>query len=459
MARWQTCNVLWLASQRKQIWSFGAGSEKFPLQKQETRLPAEPLNSKLIKKEWDTLLRPKLNVAWLPADKVFLRAIEVPKADAAEMRSMIELQLEKLSPLPVGQIVWSYELLSQPIGDMQTAIVIIVASSVVEEFLGQLEAQGYLADRLELPLLDRLRSTRVEGDGVWIYPGANDDGSLSLVAWWYGGVLWNLSLVLLAAEADRAALLTEQLNQMAWAGELEGWLNAPPRYHIVADEAACDEWVVRFAQQTGARFLPTPAADALATLTARRVVSGSPTTNLLPAAQTTRYRQLFFDQLWMQSVFAVLAVYLVGILIYFGWSQIQWMRLDGLKDDARRLALTYTNTLQLKEQVRVLRDQLDLQYAALDCWKTVATHLPAELKLDSMNFDREQKVTFRGSGNAEDRAKVFEFNEALLKAPGRETNQFLFARVESPKINARPGTQLMDWNISCDLRRSAGGGE
>jgi hypothetical protein len=166
---------------------------------------------------------------------------------------------------------------------------------------------------------------------------------------------------------------------------------------------------------------------------------------------------LFFDRLWMQGIFAVLAVYLLGILIYFGWAQVQSMRLDGFKDDAAKLAVTYTNTLQLKEQVRVLRDQLDLQYAALDCWRTVAASLPPELTLDSMRFDNEQKVNFSGFGNAEDRTKVYEFNEALLKAPGRVTNQTLFAKVESPKINARPGTQVINWSINCDLRRSGGG--
>jgi hypothetical protein len=457
MARWQTCNVLSVGSQKKQLWVFGATSEKFPLQKEETKLPAEALSPQLIKKEWETLLRPKLNVAWLPPEKVFLRAIEVPKADAAEVRAMIELQLEKVSPLPVAQIVWSYELVSHPLGDMQTAIVIIVASDVVEEFLGQLEAQGYLADRLELPLLDRLRTTRVEGDGVWIYPAANDDGALCLIAWWYGGVLWNLSLVNLPTGADRAAVLTEQLHQMAWSGELEGWINSPPRYHLVADEAASDEWVRQFARETEARFLAPVALRDLATLTGRRSVAGNPTTNLLPSGYGTRYRQLFFDRLWMQGIFAVLAVYLLGILIYFGWAQVQSMRLDGFKDDAAKLAVTYTNTLQLKEQVRVLRDQLDLQYAALDCWRTVAASLPPELTLDSMRFDNEQKVNFSGFGNAEDRTKVYEFNEALLKAPGRVTNQTLFAKVESPKINARPGTQVINWSINCDLRRSGGG--
>jgi len=52
-----------------------------------------------------------LNVAWLPSEEVFLRVIELPKSNFEETRSMVELQLEKLSPMPVAQIVWAIHIL------------------------------------------------------------------------------------------------------------------------------------------------------------------------------------------------------------------------------------------------------------------------------------------------------------------------------------------------------------
>ena len=84
---------------------------------------------------------------------------------------MVELQLEKLSPLPVTQIVWTLQVLPQaPAENLQTVMVVIVERKVVEEFLGKLEAQGYLADRLEVPMLDQLAAASATGDGAWIYP-------------------------------------------------------------------------------------------------------------------------------------------------------------------------------------------------------------------------------------------------------------------------------------------------
>src|SRR5262245_48620189 len=110
MARWYSCNVLQPGGQLRQLWQFNSAGSKFNLLRQETKLPSEPLPEKLIAKDWQTLFQPRLNVAWLPADRVFLRVLQIPKADLAETQSMVELQLEKVSPLPVAQIVWSFQV-------------------------------------------------------------------------------------------------------------------------------------------------------------------------------------------------------------------------------------------------------------------------------------------------------------------------------------------------------------
>src|SRR5262249_2272531 len=159
-----------------------------------------------------------------------------------ETRSMVELQLEKLSPLPTTQLVWSYEvvphvpqagvgheLLPHATGELQTVLVLMAARHHVEEYLGQLEGQGYLADRLELPLLDELRSDKARENGAWIFPNLGGVDGACMIAWWYDGVLQNLSVAHLPSAETRAAVLQEQLAQTSWAGELEGWLTSEPK--------------------------------------------------------------------------------------------------------------------------------------------------------------------------------------------------------------------------------------
>jgi len=136
MARWHSCNVLQAEKEVRHLWQFSAGGDKFTLQREEAKLPNESLPARVITKDWQNLFQPKLNVAWLPSRQVFLRVVALPKSELAETQSMVELQLEKLSPSPVAQIVWTFELVPTAEADLQTAIVIIVARHHVEEFLG-----------------------------------------------------------------------------------------------------------------------------------------------------------------------------------------------------------------------------------------------------------------------------------------------------------------------------------
>ena len=156
-----TCNVLQVGAQARQLWQFDARARGFALNREQTTVAGESLPAKLVTKDWRSLWQRKLNVAWLPSEGVFLRVAQFPASDFDETLAMVELQLEKLSPMPVTQIVWSIYILPQAEGTLQTVIVLMVSRNQVEEYLGQLEGQGYLADRLELPLLDQLQATTI----------------------------------------------------------------------------------------------------------------------------------------------------------------------------------------------------------------------------------------------------------------------------------------------------------
>jgi hypothetical protein len=452
MARWQSCNVLQPGSEIRNLWQFAAGGSKVTLQREEVKLPSEPLPEKLISKDWQALFQPRLNVAWLPSEKVFLRVVQVPKADAAETQSMVELQLEKLSPLPVAQVVWGYETLPAADRDMQTAVVIIVPRAYVEEFLGHLEGQGFLADRLELPFLDQLRATRVEADGAWIYPGVGGDSASCLVAWWYGRTLRNLCLVHLPAGEQRGAFFQQQLAQMIWAGELEEWLDSPPTFHLVAEPGATGEWRGYFGEEQPVVVVPPLAAPELAALTARRATDQHAHTNLLPAEYTKRYHQQFVDRLWMRGLGALLLVYIVLAAAYLVWVRFERFRVSRAESQVASHAQSYTNALQLKERVKVLQDQMDLQFAALDCWKAVADFLPTELTLNTMNFDQGRKLTLMGTASTDDVTKVQDFNEALRKVQVK--GQPLFSKINAPTITPQPGASLISWSFNADLKRT-----
>ncbi len=452
MARWHSCNVLHAGSERKTLWQFSTGGGKNALQREEAKLPDEPLPPKAVDKDWQTLFQPKLNIAWLPQDQVFLRVIQLPKSDdPAEIRSMVELQLEKISPMPVPHIIWGYEVVPHSgLLEMQTVVVIIVGRAHVESFLGNLEGQGYLADRLELPFLDQLRATQVTGDGVWLYPGQGADLYSCLVAWWYGGVLENLAYIHLPATENRGAALQEQIGQMNWAGELEGWLTALPVYHLVADPTVAAAWTPLFLPEQRVEIVSPLPAKELAALTARRAVNNGSTTNLLPPEYAVRYRQKFIDRLWMRGLGAVLMLYILVVVVYFGFVKVAEYRYSSLKTELKDKSLQYTNTIQLREKVRVLQDQMDLQFAALDCYKAVADLIPAEVTLDSFSFDRGRRLTLIGSAPREEVSKVQAFSDAMRRYEVK--GEPLFSKVEPPRINQKQANES-SWNFVCELKR------
>ncbi len=228
MARWQTVNVLQTSASGRRLWQLSPNGDQYAVHAEKTLLLNEGVPSGMVAKDWQSLFRKKLKIAWLPADKVFLRVIHLPPSDAAEIGQMIELQLEKLSPLPVGQMVWSYYLLPRPVEKadaLQTVIVVIASRAAVEEFLGQLETEGYLASQLDLGL-DQLIAANIQEEGAWIFPGSQNEPVLA--AWWYGGTVQNLTLVLLKDGPERAAQLKTQLEQIAWAGGGR-MVDRPPR--------------------------------------------------------------------------------------------------------------------------------------------------------------------------------------------------------------------------------------
>jgi hypothetical protein len=486
MARWHSCNILQIASDANRLWHFDAKGGGFALNREHRGALDELLPARSIEKSWSSLWQPRLNVAWLPPENVFLRVMELPKSNFAETFAMVELQLEKLSPLPVAQIVWTIHILSPrgnpsrseaggaapPSGetkaeDLQTVVVVIVERGVVEEFLGKLEGRGYLADRLEVPMLDQLEATPVTGDGssrqgeaadAWIYPLALAGQSAALVAWWCGNALRNLSFVVLPPAGDRAKTLKSQLTQLAWAGELEGWLTAPlVQWHLVADSAVATEWENVLREGLGEPVPvapPLPPAE-LAARTARRATAAGSPAALLPPEFPARYHQQFVDRLWLRGLMATGVLYAIGVAIYFCATSVLAYRTRNVEQQAAALSGGYTNVMELKARFDVLRERQDLKYAALDCWKVVAEQLPASITLQRFSFADGQKLSLSGTAPADQVNTLLEFNSAMKKV--KVNDRQVFDPNLGEDVNPRRGAaNTVTWSLSLQLQHKEG---
>jgi hypothetical protein len=452
MARWQFCNILHVGPDACHLWQFDAKSDGSAPVREHAGTVGGALPFNLVAKSWRSLWQPKLNVAWLPPEHVFLRVIELPRSSFEETLAMVELQLEKLSPLPVTQVVWMMHVLPEQTTDLQTVIVVIAARHAVEEFLGKLEGQGYLADRLEVPLLDELEVTPATGDGAWVYPAAFSGQNVALVAWWFGGTLRNLSFVVLSPTGDRAKNLKDQLAQLTWAGELEGWLTAAPAWHLVAEGSVAGEWEEALRTGLGEAVEvtpPLPIAE-LAARTARRATRSDARSTLLPPEFSTRYHQQFVDRLWLRGLAATGILYAVGVGIYFCATMVLGYQVNQVARQVWALNGSYTNALQLKARYDVLKQRQELKYAALDCWRIVAQQLPAGLTLQRMSFAGGQQLSLNGTVSQDQVSQITDhFYDAVRKS--ERDGQPMFEDGEAPVFHAT-GNNAVSWQFSLKLK-------
>jgi hypothetical protein len=467
MARWTSCNILQTAPEGTRLWQFDAKGTGFVLGREQKTGSEAPLPPRAVAKSWNSLWQPKLNVAWLPPEEVFLRVVELPKSNFEETRAMVELQLEKLSPLPVVQIVWTIHILAGGApkkkeageaanGELQSVVVVIVSRAAVEVFLGKLEERGFLADHLETPLLDQLEAATPAEDGAWIYAGSHGKES-ALVAWWFGGSLRNLTLIVLSPDSDRAKTIKEQLAQIYWAGEIEGWLTGKTTWHLVADPVNAADWEawLRLALDEPVKVThPLPPAD-LATRTAVRSAGAVAGPSLLPEEFSTRYHQQFVDRLWLRGLIATGVLYVIFVVIYFATTSVLAHKTSIVQSQVAQLSDSYTNALQLQARYQVLKQRQQLEYAALDCWKTVADDLPTDLDLERFSFANGEKLSLSGVCTPEQIGLISDpgkFYDAVRKAMLNGQPMFDPAAVE-PLIWNESGS-MVSWRFTLELEHT-----
>lgn len=446
------CNVLSLRNGERHLYHFAVNKSSAVQIGQWEVAADKPLPANVVSRDWRLLIRSRLDIAWMPPESVFLRAVQLPACAPAELAGMIEFQLEKLSPMPPAQVVWTVESVAHPDATQQTALVTIAARSAVEAFVEKLEQGGYRVDRIELPMVRRLLAKPVQGELLRIVLDGSGAQQVALLGWWTDSVLRDVSMIRLPVQGA-AQLLLAQLNGTAWAAELDGWLASLPPVTVVADEAeaaplleALQGWCAR-----PVSVEPSGAEPDLARFTASHALQPSPA-SLIPEEVRTRQRRQYVDSLWVKGLTALAMTYLAGVFVYLAVLTYQKSAVETLQGETRSMALQYTNTLQLKARVRVLQEQVALRFAALDCWNAVVEKLPEALTLVQLDFKNGRTLVINGNASEGDRAEVTRYND-LLRAVSAEGKP-LFSEVKPATMT--PRGPLLSWSFEAELRREEG---
>jgi hypothetical protein len=139
------------------------------------------------------------------------------------------------------------------------------------------------------------------------------------------------------------------------------------------------------------------------------------------------------------------------VIIYLIALQVYSFRASSVSAETSGLSQSYTNVLDLKERVQLMQDQVNLKYAALDCWRAASELLPSNFALTSLTFGRGG-LQLTGTAPEPDAPKLNDFNEALRTFTVR--GELLFSKVSPPSYSPRPGGQIITWAFNCQLNRA-----
>jgi hypothetical protein len=404
-------------------------------------------------KTWRDSFSPKLNVALIPSSEVFFRILSLPTTDVSEIPDMIELQLERISPLPVNQIFWTYELLpGLNSGSTATTntLVCIVEQKAVYNLASDLESRHFYPDRIAPDNLIHFTGPPRRRELLRIITSNVTSRFECLIQWWVEGELHNISQIQEESMEKMIAQVEQEIRQTYWAGQMEGWVDELPPLQIECPTEQHAHWnALKEALDVSSMSLQeTDSTEELDSRLAGLYARGDVRCDFQPGDLKKAYQSRQFDSQWMSALGALAVLYLIGLAGYFLLLNRAQAEFRGVRSNISAISGVYTNALKLDEQIRITQNQLDLRYAALDSWKAVVEVLPEELNFRQFKFSKGESLLISGQGPYGKNSLVNTYVDALGKLRDGDDTP-LFTDVQAKPIQNARGA--MNWSIEAML--------
>jgi Tfp pilus assembly PilM family ATPase len=370
------------------------------------------------KSRWQTAvqdLRQKLNphehriVTAIRGEDVLCQTLRLPSTQVEELRQMLDLQIDNLTPLPVEEVVYSFEPLETT--NSETSVLVAVApKTAVNERVEVLEAAGFQPEVVGVDILavfrNFLRSQLLPTDEklnafVQISPTAANivvhthgvpvairsvvlgEASLGSVES-RTALREELQWTLVAAEADqpdreigRVTLATWSENLRAEVEELaRGWNG----------EAQC--------YTNGSA--PSPATS----LCIETAASDATRLNLLPDEWRQRRRAAQRRRRLILSGIVLGTIYLLGLAVFLSLMRLQQSRLNDVKAKIAQRQTALNDARELQRLLVTTQKQLDTKYSALEILRQVSDVMPENVKLNGFTFKKDLTVALKAQAQS-----------------------------------------------------------
>ena len=398
----------------------------------------------------------------LPSSLLLMRVLNLPAVDAAELRDMVELQMDGISPFPSDQLTISYEVFHQ--SEDHSRILAVAAPRKTVDELGELfKTQNVYIRSLDAEILawwticrrsDSEFPTSESGRTLLILKG-HTEFSMAITDAGVPVTFRSLELFRNLNDAETQDEIIDEISYTLLSLETEYGSRPVERilfgYEEEIPETLMEKIAARFAVPVEPRRLNgfPPLAEGLARRSLDKTVHHA---ELVPSEWIEIQQRRKMMRIGTVAAATVLGIWVLTVIIASTVFSIRESGLRRMREDAARYAAPARVAQTAREEMLSLEKFADRSHSALETLREVTVALTDGVELASFTFKKGESVSLRGSS---DRAElIYDFFQDLGKSE-------LFTGVKDQPVSTRlvKERRVSTFSITADLPPAASGTE
>ena len=391
-------------------------------------------------------------VTSVSCEDVLCQILRLPATEPAELKQMLDLQIDNITPLPLEEVVYSFEPLD--IVNGQTRVLVVIArKATVNQRVEALETAGLRPEIVSVDALAMFRALHKRNllavdDRVNILVILRAAAADAIV-YSQGTMLAVRSIVV---GVDGESVLREELQRTLVAAEA----GQPQRAMGAVTFLAQGEEVAAFAGRVAnglsapATFLTNGAVPSAGLSLCLQCATGEAVPlNLLPDEWRQKRQTAAFRRRLIRGIIAVGVVYALALAVFMTMLVVKRAQLHRIENEVKRQQPEFLKARETQSQLIAMSKQLDTKSSALEVLRDVSTRLPENVKLSYFQYKKDQSVSLKGQ--APSAALALDFQSQLEKGD-------LFAKVTPGTSRTEPGSGLTKFDLTCTLKTATGVG-
>jgi type II secretory pathway component PulL len=388
-------------------------------------------------------------VTSVSCEDVLCQILRLPATESSELKQMLDLQIDNITPLPLEDVVYSFEALDSAEG--QTRVLVAIArKATVNLRVEALETAGLQPEIVSVDALAMFRALSKRS----LLPGDNKlnvlvilgRGSANVIVYTQGLPMAVRSIVL-GAEAE--PVLREELQRTLVAAEAGQTQRAcgGVTFLVQGEEMKAFAENVASGLSAPVAFLTNGAVPSAGLSLCLQFTEdkGAPL-NLLPDEWRQKRETAALRQRLIRGAIAVGVVYAIALAVFLSLLAVKRAHLHRIDNEVRSQQPEFLKARGLQSELIAMGRQLDTKSSALEVLRDVSMRLPDNVKLNYFQYKKDQSVTLKAQAPSANMG--LDFQSRLEKSD-------LFSKV-TPGTSRTEAGGLTKFDLTCTLKTAAG---